>query len=115
MLLQISNIKINVTIGIYDWEKVIKRRLLIDLFFDFKEDVFLSFLDYDTVLSILENASKDISFDLMEDFGEYVLNLFKIVYPNICHYRVIVKKLAICDLFPYATIEKDFLNVDNNS
>lgn len=110
MLLQITNINVNVTIGIYDWEKAIKRRLLLDLFFGINDSVAVSFLDYDAVLEVLKNDVLHLSFELIEDFVVFILELFKRVYPEVSYCKAIVKKMPICSLLPYAIIERHISN-----
>lgn len=77
-IIYIRELKIDCVIGVWDWERKIKQRVLIDLDMAFnidkaaKSDKLEDTLDYKAVSKRLQQAVGDSSFQLLESLAEFV-------------------------------------------
>ena len=68
MWLKVKNIRVNVAIGIHEWEKVIKRLVLVEA----NIKIVGNPLDYDDVVHKIKSACSKKRFDYIEDLAKHI-------------------------------------------
>ena len=80
MKIEINNLTFKCTIGILDFERIKKQRVILNISFEyeFTKDMFI---DYAEVSTLLKSTMKTQKFLLLEDAILYIENLLLHIYP----------------------------------
>ena len=78
MKVEIENLTFKCIVGILDFERVKKQKVIVNLSFEY--DFNGSFIDYAEVAKIIENGMKEKKFKLLEDAILYFENLLNNKY-----------------------------------
>ena len=80
MIIKIKNLEITTSIGVYDWEKDFKRKLLINVEIESNDhkstasDNLADTIDYDEIVNKIKNTIQNNRFDLIEKLAQSILN-----------------------------------------
>ena len=82
MTIQIKNLTFNTIIGLLDFERVKKQRVIVNLkaTYEYKDN---EFIDYVKLVKIIKKTMKQKKFKLIEDAINYLIKIITNKYPNI--------------------------------
>ncbi len=91
MKIVIENLKFDTIIGILDFERVKRQKIIIDIEieYDYKDK---NFIDYAKVVTFVKEHIQKKKFYLIEDALESLIVNLKRLYPQIVHLKISLKK-----------------------
>lgn len=102
LTIEIQNLHVRVSIGVYEWERKIKRECLISLSVEFDDTMLEKTrkisdgIDYDDVVTKVKTLCGKSHFDLKEDLIYAIRDMVKL-YKNAVSTKISIQKLGISE------------------